>query len=231
MQSFLTNRMDPSKLRIRVESDIEKLREAAEEVCPDLLVLRAEDIPAGVADDADWREFFDHYPQVLLLCNSCFYSLRRYPAQELGTYMTGSGPEELSGADLLCEPSSYETEDMLTKAVRMIRDNYEDPRFGLDDVTEALFVSRSYLCALFRDELGMSFGEYLRRVRAESAATDIAGSTIQIKEAAARCGILNMSYFSKLFKKYYRMTPMEYRRRWREDPAAEDAVIRPEDIW
>ncbi len=226
MRSFVTGATEPARLRTRMYSDPARLREALLERHPDLLVLRASDVPRDALQRPVWRELL-RYSHALFLDDSCFYSLRRRKEREMDGYLRDHGPAD--GGEYVMEEPVYETEDVLTRALRLIRERSGDPCFGLQEATEALFVSRSYLCDLFRREMGESFGECLRRTRVRNAAAEIAHTTIQIREAAERCGILNLSYFTRLFKKYYGKTPTDYRREWQ--PESGGKVIPTEDIW
>ncbi len=226
MRSFVTGAADPVRLRTGVCRDPGELRDALLENRPDLLVLRAPDVPVDALQEPVWREVL-RYPHILFLYDTSFYSLRRRKVREMDGYLR----DQVSAGDAgtIREEPVYEAEDVLTRALRIIRERSGDTCFGLQEATEALFVSRSYLCDLFRREMGESFGECLRRTRVRNAAAEIAHTTIQIREAAERCGILNLSYFTRLFKKYYGKTPTDYRREWQ--PESGGKVIPTEDIW
>lgn len=75
-----------------------------------------------------------------------------------------------------------------------------------------LEVNASYLSALFKKETGTSLTEYVNRKRVEYGIFLLNSSGMQIQTIALHCGIPDVNYFTKIFKKYVKMTPMEYRR-------------------
>ncbi|MBO5198488.1 MAG: helix-turn-helix domain-containing protein [Lachnospiraceae bacterium] len=77
--------------------------------------------------------------------------------------------------------------------------------------SEWLNVNPSYLSALFKKETGSTLTEYVNRKRVEHAILLLNSTTIQIQTIAQYCGIPDVNYFTKLFKKYIGKTPKEYR--------------------
>ncbi len=72
-------------------------------------------------------------------------------------------------------------------------------------------VSAAYLSALFKKETGRTLTDYVNLKRVEYAKTLLAGTELQIQTIAQHCGILDIHYFSRVFKKYTGITPKEYR--------------------
>lgn len=85
-----------------------------------------------------------------------------------------------------------------------------------DDLTlqtfaDELNMNASYLSALFKKEVGMSLTEYVNRKRMEHAVMLLNTTSLQIQTIAQQCGILDVNYFTKTFKKYIGTTPSKYR--------------------
>ena len=72
-------------------------------------------------------------------------------------------------------------------------------------------LSPSYLSALFSQEMGMTLTEYVNEKRVKLAMRLLATTKLQIQTIAQHCGILDVHYFSKVFKKAVGMTPKQYR--------------------
>lgn len=72
-------------------------------------------------------------------------------------------------------------------------------------------VSAGYLSALFKQETGQTLTEHVNRKRVKHAMQLLKTTQLQIQTVAQHCGILDVHYFSKLFKKYVGKTPKEYR--------------------
>lgn len=79
------------------------------------------------------------------------------------------------------------------------------------DLCERYSISPSYLSQLFKKELGMTFTEYVNRLRLEQAKELLATTTLRVVEISDRVGYDYYFNFTKLFKKEVGMTPKEYR--------------------
>ena len=83
---------------------------------------------------------------------------------------------------------------------------------SLRSLAENLNISAGYLSTLFRQETGKTVTDYVNERRAAHAAGLLRGSTLQVQTVAQYCGIPDVNYFSKIFKRYYGATPREYRK-------------------
>jgi AraC-like DNA-binding protein len=72
-------------------------------------------------------------------------------------------------------------------------------------------VSLGHLCEVFRKETGKTVSEYVRERRIRYAAHLLATTNLLVQTVALHCGIMDVQYFSKLFKQEMGMTPKEYR--------------------
>ena len=77
-------------------------------------------------------------------------------------------------------------------------------------------VNASYLSTLFRKEMGMTLTDYVSRQRIRYAILLLDSTDLQVQQIATECGICDVNYFRKLFKKITGKTPAEYARqpRW-----------------
>ena len=74
-----------------------------------------------------------------------------------------------------------------------------------------LNVSPSYLSSLFRKETGITLTEFVNRKRVEHGIFLLNTSNMQIQMVAQHCGISDINYFTRIFKKQIGKTPKEYR--------------------
>ena len=81
----------------------------------------------------------------------------------------------------------------------------------LNALASAQNLSPSYLSALFSQETGQTLTEYVNQKRVKLAMRLLATTKLQIQTIAQHCGILDVHYFSKVFKKAVGMTPKQYR--------------------
>lgn len=75
-----------------------------------------------------------------------------------------------------------------------------------------LNINASYLSSLFKKEMGMTLTEYVNRHRINHAVALLNTTNMQIQLIAQYCGIPDVNYFTKMFKKYIGKTPQEYRK-------------------
>lgn len=82
---------------------------------------------------------------------------------------------------------------------------------SLKALARELNVNASYLSTLFRKETGMSLTEYVNHCRITQAKRLLLGSDLPIKDIALQCGLSDMYYFSRLFKRMVGISPRSYR--------------------
>lgn len=101
---------------------------------------------------------------------------------------------------------------MISEGLKYIRENYGD-NIMLEDVGRAVGRSGSYFKKILREEMGLSFTEYLTRTRLEASETLLRDPNLSLAEIAQMVGYGDQSYFGKLFKQYYGLTPAQYRKK------------------
>ena len=72
-------------------------------------------------------------------------------------------------------------------------------------------VSISYFSSLFKNETGQTLTDYVNKQRINQAKHLLKTTNLQVQTVAQLCGILDLHYFSKLFKRYVGKTPKQYR--------------------
>ena len=72
-------------------------------------------------------------------------------------------------------------------------------------------ISPGYLSALFKREVGQTLTDYVNSRRVEQAVRLLRSGTLQVQTVAQYCGIPDVNYFSKLFKRYVGLSPREFR--------------------
>jgi len=82
---------------------------------------------------------------------------------------------------------------------------------SLSAIAEAQNVSASYLSWLFKQETGETLTDHVNKKRVKLAKKLLETTGLQIQTIAQYCGILDVQYFSKVFKKYVGKSPKEYR--------------------
>lgn len=82
---------------------------------------------------------------------------------------------------------------------------------SLSALAEMNKVSGVYLSTLFKKETGKNLTTYIRDKRIKRALYLLDTTKLQIQTVASHCGIMDVQYFSKIFKKQVGKTPKEYR--------------------
>lgn len=82
---------------------------------------------------------------------------------------------------------------------------------SLSTLAEAQGISPGYLSSIFKRDTGKTVSEYVRERRISHAAHLLASTQLQIQTVALYCGIVDVQYFSKTFKRQMGMTPKAYR--------------------
>jgi predicted TIM-barrel enzyme/AraC-like DNA-binding protein len=84
------------------------------------------------------------------------------------------------------------------------------------DLAKVAHVSRSHLSALFKQEVGCTFPEYLVQFRISKAKEIMKIYHVKLHEVAAMAGYKDYAHFSKTFKKQTGLSPEQYQRRLQE---------------
>ncbi len=84
---------------------------------------------------------------------------------------------------------------------------------SLSMLADATNVSPGYLSSIFKRDTGKTVTEYITDKRMKRAEHLLDTTHLQIQTVALYSGIMDVQYFSKLFKKHSGMTPREYRDR------------------
>lgn len=82
----------------------------------------------------------------------------------------------------------------------------------LEDISEVMDTTPKYFSNYFKKTFGINYVEYLNKVRLSHARTMLRETTLSIGDIGAKTGYLNSSTFTTTFKKYYGISPSEYRR-------------------
>ena len=84
-------------------------------------------------------------------------------------------------------------------------------KISLEDIAEQAVVSKSTALNLFRRYLHDTPVHYLLKYRLQESASLLVTTQKKVIVIAQNVGFENVDYFCKMFKKYYKMTPTEYR--------------------
>ncbi len=99
----------------------------------------------------------------------------------------------------------------IVKKTVIVIDSNISAELSLGTLAKARGVSSGYLATVFKKETGKTVSEYVRDKRMEHAKYLLSTTHLQIQTVALHCGIMDVQYFSKIFKKQIGKSPKEYR--------------------
>jgi AraC-like DNA-binding protein/ligand-binding sensor protein len=131
---------------------------------------------------------------------TCIYSLCMLLADVMNRYV-----------DNIFDYSSKKNMDVVYRAVQYMRQNYSS-KITLEDVAKAVYLSPTYLCKIFKKEVGCNFNEYLNQLRIEKSKQLLMERGNRIVDVMTVVGFEDQSYFTKVFKKVAGVSPKHFRR-------------------
>ena len=120
---------------------------------------------------------------------------------------------------------SQEIVGQIDRARRIMREEFLTG-ISPEEVARRVNMSYSWFRKMFRDYTNISPARYMQQLRLQEACRLLSGTSLSIKEIAFRINCVDASYFSNLFRRHLRMTPVEYRTRFGvgRDPCVEVPV-------
>ncbi len=99
--------------------------------------------------------------------------------------------------------------------VRRARDyivvHHADP-VDLDEIAKAMHVSIFYFCKMFKKTTGLTFTDYLGRVRIERAKTQLLDLNRRVSDIAYDVGFQSLTNFNRVFRQVAGQSPTQFRR-------------------
>lgn len=143
------------------------------------------------------------HPGKYFMLKSCLIKLLILLVRESGTFSAGPGG---------CCLESYNKGYAVKKIISYLNENYAH-KISLDQIAKNMYLSPVYISKIFKEETGESPINYLIKIRLEKAKEILATEEDRsIKEVASAVGYEDVYHFSKLFKKYYGIAPLYYRK-------------------
>lgn len=101
---------------------------------------------------------------------------------------------------------------MITRARVLIADRHAED-LSLETVAKAVNTSAFYFCKMFKKATGLTFTDYLARVRVEKVRNLLLNPHKRISEAAFEAGFQSLSQFNRVFRRVAGESPTTYRDR------------------
>lgn len=157
--------------------------------------------PAIAAILDAWRSYEDHTPGYPFKVRNSLSDLL------LLICKNADNPHEIPTIRYL--RSNHRVQTMM----EFIANHYSDP-ITLKDIAASAAISPSECLRCFRRIIHTTPIQYLQDYRIKQAAGYLKTSTSLISEIARQCGFMEMSYFSRVFRKKYGRSPQEFRKEY-----------------
>lgn len=89
--------------------------------------------------------------------------------------------------------------------------NY-DKNLTLKTMSKLYFMNEKYLGRLFKKDFNMSFHQYINLMRITRATELLTKNDKSIIDISSECGFNDVTYFNRVFKKHFSLTPVQYRK-------------------
>lgn len=110
-----------------------------------------------------------------------------------------------------------ECRPIVLEARKYIYAHYEDRDLDLTQVADAIGCNSSYLSRMMKQELGISFKDFLTNLRIGKAIQLMKDNRLSLNQIAGMVGYSNQHYFSAAFKNCQGVSPSEFRRNLTQD--------------
>ncbi len=104
-------------------------------------------------------------------------------------------------------------EILMERIVNCIHEHLSDPEYNVETLADDIGLSRAQLHRKMKEMTGIATGKFIRDMRMKEAVHLLNLGTINISQIAYRVGFNDQNHFSQVFKRYYGVSPKEYRER------------------
>ena len=174
-----------------------------------LPVIRGADVSVDLARGADVSQYAAILTDIYTLASSSDYIRDMRINGKLNDLLT-----------LLMESSWHQgnssnvPKKMDISSVKCFLDEHYSEKLSLESVAGHFYIDKHYLARLFKEQYGVTLVNYLQQVRITHAKRMLRFTDKSIEAIGLECGIGDLNYFSRVFKKLEGVSPSEFRRVW-----------------
>ncbi len=114
-------------------------------------------------------------------------------------------------ANLITETLNSKSKSIVDEIKKYIDETYSDNNLTLKVVADKFYINSSYLSRIFKKSTGITFSEYLTKVRIDNAKSILKEQDCKAYQLAQMIGIPDPNYFVKCFKKVVGISFAEYK--------------------
>jgi len=190
------------------ETDEDGVLKLVQKCGPDFILMDAHML------DISWfsviKSVFENDPTAKIIIMNGYNDFSCMNQEKIQTNHPGViAPLETNAA--VSQINRSKADKIVLDAIAYIEKNYQLD-LNRKIVADNVYVTPTYLGRLFRQELNVTFLDYIHKVRIEKACTLLDDAQLKIYEVALKVGYSDEKYFSRIFKQYTGMTPSQYRK-------------------
>ena len=164
------------------------------------------------------------YAQKAMLQGAIGYCVKPVDAAELGSLLdkaarllegeaaslSAKNPARDDDTIPTADPGRLPGNRVIAEALSYLDLHFMD-KISVPELGKRFFLNPNYFCNLFKKEVGVSFTEYLAKVRIQHAIRLLTEDILPVTRVASACGYDNYFYFTRIFKRQTGKTPSQVR--------------------
>ena len=96
-------------------------------------------------------------------------------------------------------------------ATKYIKDNFKS-KLTVSTIASKTNISKSTLYRIFNENFGCTVSDYINQLRIEKSISLLSETDLSVEEIAEKTGFASCSYFSRVFKKLYGVSPLKFKK-------------------
>lgn len=116
-----------------------------------------------------------------------------------------------SNSKIKTSKNNFKKDEKFKAIIEYINNNYASPDITINEISKKFFFNVSYISRFIKSETGMSPKKLIISLRMKKALELLKNENYTISEIADKLGYKNQFYFSKEFKEYYGVSPINYK--------------------
>ena len=161
--------------------------------------------------DTDLKQVEEAYFQTRVLTKAQYESILR---------LLGIFAQHLASLSNQIIVQEEKSESPQIARARAFITEHQDEDVSLSEVAKAVNMSAFYFCKMFKQATGLTFTDYLARIRVEKVKNMLLDPHKRVSEVAFAAGFQSLSQFNRVFRKVAGEAPSSYRERIDKTAAA-----------
>lgn len=210
------------------EISLENFRTSLERECLDTCLKELSDLFLPVLKNSDFKNFIALVREIMMIFSKYDNKVLNIQDKEVFTLHDGDSQEFLTVKEtirwmrnkcrelLSCKKKEMGCSQYISRAVQQIIVEYKKPDLSVEDIAQSIGIRVNRMNEMFKEELGETAGYFLTKVRMEKA-RQLLEDGVRVGEVSNQIGYYSPSYFSKVFKKTYSLSPKECQKQIEEE--------------